>query len=156
MEGMRTLTALVLASFVLGCSQTRTYQVSLTNHTDTPITFGVVKHGEPYEYNWAPPEQVEANGGRASAELWGAIPPGKTAVSDQIKGRFKRNALAELRVYQGKLDLAGIMAVGRGQPNRLDLPLEPGMNKFTIINLNGHFEAVRDEPPMPNNQVSMK
>jgi hypothetical protein len=153
---MRTLTALVLASLALGCIQTRTYQVSVTNHTDTPITFGVVKHGDPYESQWAAPEVVEANGGHASPELWGAIPPGKTAVSDQIKGRFNRKAMAELRVYQGKLDLAGIMAISRGQPNRIDLHLEPGMNKFTIINLNGHFEAVSDAPPTPNNQVSMK
>jgi hypothetical protein len=153
---MRTLTALVLASLALGCSHTRTYQVSITNHTDSPITFGMVKHGEPFEQNWAPPEVVEANGGHASAELWGAIPPGKTAVSDAVKGRFASNAVAELRVYQGKLDLAGIMAVSRGQPNRLDLPLDPGMNKFTIINLNGHFEAVRDEPPPGNSQVSMQ
>jgi len=153
---MRTLTALVLASLALGCVKTRTYQVSLTNHTDSPITFGVVKHGDPYEYNWAAPEVVESNGGHASAELWGAIPPGKTATSDQIKGRFSRSASAELRVYQGKLDLPGILAVSRGAPNRLDLPLTPGMNKFTIINLNGHFEAVPDAPPPPGNQVSMK
>jgi len=156
MPVMRTLTAFVLASLILGCAQTRTYQVSVTNHTAAPITFGIVKHGDPYEYKWAPPEVVEANGGRASAELWGAIQPGKTAVSEEIKGRFNRKAIAELRVYQGKLDLAGIMAVSRGQPNRLDLRLEPGTNKFTIISLNGHFEAVRDEPPMANDQVSMK
>jgi hypothetical protein len=153
---MRTLTALVLASLALGCIHTRTYQVSVTNHTDTPITFGMVKNGDPFEHNWAPPEVVEASGSHASPELWGAIPPGKTAVSDPVKGRFTRSATAELRVYQGKLDLAGIMAVSRGQPNRLDLPLDPGMNKFTIINLNGHFEAVRDEPPPSHDQVSMK
>ena len=139
----------------LGCVQTRTYQVSVTNHTESPITFGVVKHGDPYDAIWAPPEVVEAHGGHASAELWGAVPAGKTAVSDQLKGKFAQSATAELRVYQGKLDLAGIMAVSRGQPNRLDLHLNPGMNKFTIINLNGHFEAVRDEPPAPNNHVSM-
>jgi hypothetical protein len=153
---MRTLTALVLASLAAGCIQTRTYQVSVTNHSDTPITFGIVKHGEPYESTWAPPEVAEANGAHASPELWGAILPGKTAVSEPIKGRFARDASAELRVYQGKLDLAQILAVSRGQPGRLDLRLDPGMNKFTVINLNGHFEAVRDEPQPPGNQVSMK
>ena len=140
----------------MGCVQTRTYQVSVTNHTDGPITFGVVKHGDPYDPTWAPPEVVESHGGHASPELWGAVPAGKTAVSDQLKGHFARSATAELRVYQGKLDLAGIMAVSRGQPNRLDLPLSPGMNKFTVINMNGHFEAVRDEAQPANNQVSMK
>jgi len=128
----------------------------VTNHTDNPITFGMVKHGDPDEHNWASPEAAESNGAHASAELWGAVPPGKTAVSDAVKGRFTRSASAELRVYEGKLDLAGVMAISRGEPNRLDLPLNPGMNKFTIINLNGHFEAVRNEAPPASNQVSMK
>ncbi|HEY8751641.1 MAG TPA: hypothetical protein VIM11_26910 [Tepidisphaeraceae bacterium] len=144
---MRTLTALLLLSLAVGCAQTRTYQVSVTNHTQSPITFGVVKHGDPYEREWAAPEEIEAEGGHASAELWAAIPPGKTAVSEELKGRFGRNAIAYLRVFQGKLDLAGIMAIGRGQPNRLDIVLAPGMNKFVIINLNGRFEAVHDVPP---------
>jgi hypothetical protein len=138
----------------LGCARTRTYQVSLTNHTESPITFGVVKHGDPFERSWAAPEEIEARGGHASADMWGAIPPGKTALSDELKGRFKSNSIAYLRVYQGKLDLAGIMAVSRGQPNRLDLVLEPGMNRITVIDINGHFEAVRSDHPA--DQVSMK
>jgi hypothetical protein len=144
---MRILTAILLFSLAAGCASTRTYQVSVANHTNGPITFGVVKHGEPYEYEWAPPEEVEANGGRANAEFWAAIPGGKTAVSQPLKGRFYKSAIAYLRVYQGKLDLAGIMAIDRGQPNRLDIALEPGMSRFVIIDVNGHFEAVRANAP---------
>ena len=141
---MRTITAVILLTLVLGCAQTRTFQVSLTNQTQSPITFGVVKHGEPFEPAWAPPEEIEARGGRASAENWGAIPPGKTAVSQELKGRFFSNTIAYLRVYQGKLDLAGIMAISRGEPNRLDIVLEPGANRFVVTDVNGHFEAVRE------------
>ena len=88
MQRMRTLTALVLASLALGCVQTRTYQVSVTNHTDTPITFGIVKHGDPYELNG--PRRSRRIERRARQPRIVGHPPGKTAVSDQIKGRFNR------------------------------------------------------------------
>jgi hypothetical protein len=152
---MRTLTVLLLAAFVLGCSHSRIYQVSVTNQTGEPITFGVVKQGEPYEQKWASPEDEAITGITPSPDMWAAIPPGKTATSPQLKGRFHSNAEAYLRVYQGNLDLPGILSVSRGQPNRLDLPLTPGFNKFVVTDEDGHFTAHRDEnaqPPQPIKQ----
>jgi hypothetical protein len=152
---MRTITVLVLSGLLLGCSHSRTYQVSVTNQTDQPITFGLVKQGEPFEQKWASPEDAAIYGGKASAETWAAIPPGKTATSEQLKGRFRNDAEAYLRVYEGKLDLPGILSISRGQPNRLDLLLTPGYNKFVIIDEDGHFIAHRDEnaqPPKPVKQ----
>ena len=152
---MRTTTLLLLASFLLGCSHTRVYQVSVANRTHEPITFGMVKEGDPFEARWASPEDAAIYGANPSAETWGAIPAGRTAISSQIKGRFRRNSEAVLRVYEGKLDLPQILAVSRGEPNRLDLPLQPGFNAFVITDQDGHFIATRDEhalPPPPPKQ----
>jgi hypothetical protein len=152
---MRTITVLLLAALAMGCSHSRTYQVSVTNQTAEPITFGLVKQGDPFEQKWASPEDAAIYGDKPSAETWGAIGPGKTATSVQVKGKFRSNAEAYLRVYEGKLDLPEILAVSRGQPNRLDLPLTPGYNKFVIVDENGHFIAHRDEnaqPPQPIKQ----
>jgi len=140
---MRTTTlTLLLLSLAVGCSRTRSYQVSLTNHTDKPLTFGVVKQGAPYERTWASPEEATRSGDRPSASMWGALPPGKTATSEEFKGRFRRNSEAVLRVYSGELDLPGVMAVDSGAPNRVDLPLKPGMNRVVVIDIGGHLEAV--------------
>jgi hypothetical protein len=152
---MRTITALLLLSLVVGCSHSRVYQVAVTNETGEPITFGLVKQGEPFEQKWASPEDAAIYGEKPSAETWAAIAPGKTAVSGQVKGRFRTNSEAYLRVYEGKLDLEGILAISRGQPNRLDLLLTPGFNKFVITDEGGHFVAHRDEnaqPPQPVKQ----
>lgn len=152
---MRTITVLLLAGLTLGCSHSRIYQVSVTNSTGEPITFGLVKQGEPFEQTWASPEDAAIYGGKASAQNWAAIPPGKTATSEQLKGRFRSDAMAYLRVYEGKLDLPGILAISRGEPNRLDLLLTPGFNKFVITDEDGHFVAHRDEnaqPPQPIKQ----
>ena len=64
-------------------------------------------------------------------------------------------AVMDVSFASGKLDLPEILAVSRGQPNRLDLPLTPGYNKFVIVDENGHFIAHRDEnaqPPQPIKQ----
>src|SRR5882724_1485343 len=141
---MRTTTlTLLLLSLTVGCSRTRSYQVSLTNHTDRPLTFGVVKLGAPYERQWASPEEATISGDKPSASMWGALPPGKTATSEQFKGRFRSNADAVLRVYEGELDLPGVMAIDRNAPNRVDLPLKPGMNHIVVIDISGHLEAIR-------------
>ena len=132
---------LVLVALVVGCAPTRTFQVSLTNHTHEPITFGLVKEGEPFERQWESPEDATINGEHPSAEMWGSIPPGRTAVSNPVHGKFARGAVAILRVYQGKLTLPEILAISRGQPNRIDLPLHLGMNVVNVTDEGGHFTA---------------
>ena len=141
---MRTLPAILVALLIVGCARTETYQVRLTNKTAGPITFGLVKQGDPYEPKWAAPEDAAMNGSRAVAENWGSVGAGKTAVSQPIKGRFRNNAAAYLRVYEGKLDLAGIMAVSRGAPNRADILLTPGANQVTVTEDKGQLVAQRN------------
>jgi hypothetical protein len=143
---MRTLPAILMTLLLVGCARTETYQVQLTNHTSGPITFGLVKQGDPFEIKWATPEDAAINGAKPSPEMWGSVGPGKTAVSQPISGKFSKNAAAYLRVYEGKLDLAGVLAVSRGAANRVDLLLTPGPNHITMTDEDGKFLPHRDEP----------
>ena len=143
---MRTITALLMLSVLAGCSQTRTYQVSVANHTGSPITFGLVKQGDPYERNWASPEVAAVRGDQPNPAMWAAIPPGKTATSDAVRGRFRKDASAVLRVYEGSLNLPEILATSRGQPNRCDVSLHPGLNRFEVVEEEGQLVARREDP----------
>ena len=140
---MRILTAAVLLGVLVGCAETRTYQVSVKNNTGDPITIGLVKEGEPFEPQWASPEDAAIDGYEPSPRMWAAIPPGKTADTGSVQGKFDQNAQAYLRVYQGSLNLSGILAISRGQPNRIDIPLHPGMNQFTVTRQGDRFTATR-------------
>ena len=129
---MRTSTAFLLCLFAAGCVQTRTYQLSVSNQTTEPLTIGLTKIGGPFEREWAAPEDAAIAQQEPDAQMWAVIPAGKTGDTPAITGKFDSDALAVLRVYQGKLNLSGILAISRGQPNRLDLPLHPGLNRLVI------------------------
>ena len=144
---MRTFCAIIMALLLVGCARTETYQVTLTNRTNGPITFGLVKQGEPFEVKWAPPDVAATFGARPDPEMWGSIGAGKSAVSKPEKGRFNRNANAFLRVYEGKLDLAGVLAVSSGSSTRVDVLLMPGQNHVTASIEEGKFTAKREEEP---------
>lgn len=146
-RAMRAVPLVLLASVLIGCAQERTYQVSLVNHTDQPITFGMVKEGEPLERKWMSPGTLMAYGDEPDPTMWGAISPGRTAVSKPVSGKFDSGARAYLEVFLGKLDLYGVMAVSRGQPDRLDLLLRPGLNRFVITDDGGHFTGSRVPAP---------
>jgi len=142
---MRTITPVVLLGLLAGCAQTRNYEVKLRNESGAPITYGLVKRGEPFERKWASPEQAAINGDKPPADMWGTLPAGHAA-DRSAKGRFRSGAGAVLRVYQGSLDLPEILATSEGQPNRLDIPLHPGLNKVAVTEVDGEFTARRDEP----------
>jgi hypothetical protein len=142
---MRTLTALPLLCLLVGCATTRTYQVDLKNHSDDWLTIGMIKEGGPVQKDWQAPEVAIADEQKPSATMWEQIPPGKAADTGPVKGRFFSNSQAILRVYEGKLGLEGMMAISRGQPNRLDLELHPGVNRFTITREGDRLVVSRDE-----------
>jgi len=146
---MRTIAAIFLTFLLVGCARTETYQVTLTNRTDGPITFGLVKQGEPFEVKWAPPDVAATYQAKPSPEMWGAVGPGKTAVSKPETGKFANNAAAYLRVYEGRLDLAGILAISQGASNRVDVLLTPGPNHITVTVDNGRFLATQEGPAGP-------
>lgn len=142
---MRILLAVVTLSFLMGCTATRTYQVSVRNDTSEPITIGLVKEGRPIEPQWVSPEQAAIHEVEPSSKMWAAIPAGKSADTGPVRGEFDRDAEAVFRIYQGNLKLPEILAVSRGQPNRIDILLHPGMNQFTVTDKDGQFRASRGE-----------
>lgn len=144
-ELMRTLTALSLLCMLVGCAHTRTYEVNLKNHADDWLTIGLVKEGGPMQADWEPPEMAVADQQKPSAVMWEQVPPDKAADTGKVKGRFFSNSQAILRVYEGKLGLEGMLAISRGQPNRVDIELHPGVNRFTITREGDRLVVERDE-----------
>ena len=84
---MRTIPALLLVSLSVGCAQTRTYQISLANQTHEPITFGLVKQGEPFEQQWASPED---------AAIYGDKPEVRARLSTVLEHALDRGHLRNL------------------------------------------------------------
>jgi hypothetical protein len=147
---MRTLTVLAMLCLLAGCASTRTYEVSVRNETTDPLTIGLVKEGDPFEREWVSPEDAAIAQQEPSTKMWVAIPPGKTANTGPVPGRFNSRAAAILRIYEGNLNLSGILAISRGQPNRLDIRLHPGVNRFTVVQKGTQLEALRSEGSTPS------
>jgi hypothetical protein len=142
---MRTLIALPLLCLLVGCATTRTYEVDLKNHADDWLTIGLIKEGGPVQADWEAPEVAVSNDQKPSAVMWEQVPPGKAADTGPIKGRFFSHSQAVLRVYEGKLGLEGMLAISRGQPNRIDVELHPGVNRFTVTRDGERLIIERDE-----------
>lgn len=143
---LRPLTALSLLVLATGCATQETFHVTVKNDTPGPITVGLVKEGDPYQRAWASPEDAAINGQKPDAEMWAAVPPGKTVDTGEVKGRFCSDTRAVLRVYEGDLKLANILAISRGQSNRYDLVLHPGNNHVIVFDRDGQVVAVENEP----------
>ena len=142
--------ASVLALIALvGCSGTRTekFDVLIKNEASKPVTISLAKNGPPFEPAWASPEDVAIESPR-NDEKWGiaALPPGKEA-SVSLDGRFEPSTRGYLRVYAGDLTISEMLAVSRGSPDRLDLPLSPGRNAFVITDAGGTLKASEGPPP---------
>jgi hypothetical protein len=143
---MRTTIALTLLCLSVGCASNRTYDVAVKNQTDGWLTIGLIKEGGPIQPDWEAPEAALSNDRKPSALMWEHVPPGKTADTGAIKGRFFRDSQAILRVYEGKLGLEGMMAISRGQPNRIDIPLHAGLNRFEVTQQGEQLVSSREEP----------
>src|SRR6185312_15046167 len=91
---MRTLLALPLLLLLVGCSTTRTFDIEVKNETGTPLTVGLVKEGDPFEPEWASPEDAAIAQQQPIAYMWAAIDTGKTATMGPVKGEFNSKAKA--------------------------------------------------------------
>jgi hypothetical protein len=119
----------------LGCAPKATFEVSVANKSDSPLTVGVVKEGEPYERDLAGPEKLAIESSLDSLPPWGhIIPVGRVMNSPQITGTFPRGSAAYLRVYRGEHTNAQLIAISSPSPDRLDVLLFPGINRIVIRN----------------------
>ena len=124
--------ALLLA---VGCAPKATFEVSIANKSDSPLTVGVVKEGEPYERDLAGPEKWAIESPLDSLPPWGhVIPVGRVLNSPQITGSFPQGSAAYLRVYRGERTNAQLIAISSPSPDRLDVLLFPGVNQIVIRN----------------------
>lgn len=126
------LIATALAS--VGCqgTSTATFDVSLHNESNEPVTVWLTKDGGPDEYDWLPPEALV---GTKAAQLDQikpvVIPGGKTGDIGPVAGKFDPDSLAVLRVYAGQLSLDQILATPVGKL-RVDVPLREGANHLRV------------------------
>lgn len=127
-----------------GCSRTDTFDIAVRNDTTGPITLALTKDGPPYEHTWAAPEDLAI--GSPSADERHAylmLEPGKEGYVS-VKGKFDHNTNGYLRVYRGDLQISDMNAIGPASPNRVDLPLRPGANRFAIADVGGRLGEGRD------------
>jgi hypothetical protein len=140
--------ALLLATLG-GCAATRTYEVAVRNESAGPITVGMLKDGGKYEPQWASPEQAVVRTASENEQGWPSVvvPPGKTGYTGPVKGNFSGGAAAELRAYAGELQLSDVLAISRGSPRRVDVPLQPGRNAIIIRDKDGRLAYERVPVP---------
>jgi hypothetical protein len=134
-------------ALLVGCTQTQTYSVSVRNNLAGPVTVCLTKAGGPAEAGWESPEELAGPEHPASDERppGVVVPAGKVAVLPPTPGEFYRDprAHAVLRVYAGTPRLSAMNAVSRGSADRLDVPLQPGVNRLVVqVSDAGRMEAV--------------
>jgi hypothetical protein len=132
----KRLMLLMFALLLAGCHagyETRTYDVSVRNLSDGPITIWLTKDGAPYEPGWLAPEDLAIESPKQNAKLSGVIvPPDKTADTGVVKGQFESQTHAILRIYAGKRSFDQLLASTHGDPTRVDYPLHPGRSDLII------------------------
>ena len=122
--------ALVL---LVGCgAKTRTYDVSVTNDTSEPVTVWLTKDGPVYEKSWRSPEDLAIESPAGARVAGVKIPPGQSATTGKMKGKFEEGTLAILRVYGGDYTFSELLAVSRNSLNRADIPIYPGVSRFSV------------------------
>ncbi len=125
--------ALSLAAAV-GCTETRTYSLSVRNTSPHPVTVCLTKSYGPPEPGWESPEQVAQAVSVSEERAPGVvIRPGGIASEGPLSGEFYRDrGRAILRVYAGAPNLNQMNAMSPGSVDRLDVPLHPGGNALVI------------------------
>ena len=139
----------ILLASAVGCSsQTVQYQVSVVNHGAKPITVWLLKEHSGPQKGWASPEQVAMSEPATDNHLPDVVvPPGKTATRPTLLATFENpHGRAVLRVYDGTPTLTEMLAINRGDQQRLDLVLEPGLNAFIISDEDGAMNVTRENP----------
>ena len=126
-----------------GCARTEAFDIGVRNGTREPVTLVLTKNGPPYERLWAAPEDlaVESPDNDEQHSFVVLAPDRQADVA--LTGRFDQGSRGFLRVYRGDLDISDLSAIGPASPNRVDLPLRPGVNRFSIVDRGGRLAAAR-------------
>jgi hypothetical protein len=133
------LSPCLLILFLVGCGGPKnyTFDVSLKNATDTPLTVGFIKRGPPSDPHWMSPEDWTNAPPSRQPESWGfVIPPGET-FAERVTGEMSSGADPIVRIYAGTHPLNDLLAISHGAGDRLDLGLQPHGNNYFIITHNG-------------------
>lgn len=157
---IRHMKPTLLSAFILllsGCSVVTnmttakaTFTIQVKNQTSEPIRIGLTKDGPPQEDQWWSPEEFAIFNARRPDISWGQIVlPGQVANIPSVDGRFSDGVHAILRVYAGNPALSDMLAISRNSPNRLDLPLAEGDNRFLILEDSNRLAAKRMPPAPP-------
>jgi hypothetical protein len=128
------LAAALLATTSLGCAGGDSFHISLQNDTDDLLKLALTKDGPPFEVAWAAPEDMVGRVPSNTSEAPGfvVVPPGRIGEAN-VKGKFDRDTRAILRVYRGELYVDEMAKIGPDSPDRLDLILKPGHNRFVVV-----------------------
>ncbi len=141
---LRTLFFSILALAAVGCQSQQTFDVTVTNRLSDPVTVWMTKakpvtDGQ-YEDGWVPPE-VAAIGTTQTQHIGGVVvEPGDTAHT-VLKGTIESDDVAVLRVYRAT-DLDVMLTKHAGDPDRLDIPLGPGVTDIDIVKRNAQITNV--------------
>ena len=132
---LRSTFAALLLFISINCAPKATFELSILNKTDRPVTVGMIKEGEPYDRSLASPEQLAIETSLDALAPWGhVIPPGQTLDSPPVTGSFPRGSAAVLRVYRGQFTNAQLLAISNPSPDRGEVLLFPGLNQIVIQN----------------------
>jgi len=144
-------TALLLYCSVSGCqpaTETRIYDIELSNHLTHPVTVFLTKNGPPDEYGWLSPEQIAENPmSHDPAHVGQTVPPGSTARSGQVVGHFYSATSAILRIYAVTGGLEDYAAISADNPKRADMLIHPGLNRFVVTPAGPGILVQRREEP---------
>lgn len=143
---------LILSLASAGCAtRTETFDISVRNESKQDVVAWLTKIGGPEEEGWRSPESIAINYVVEDEELGGVIiPPGNTGNVTQ-KAKLDRDARAVLRVYKGRMTMSEMMANGKDSPNRADMILDPGVNRFVVTDAAGELTVKRvgESPASP-------
>jgi hypothetical protein len=137
---------------VSACSAPKAaFEVEITNAARTQFVAGLVKRlpspQRPLpEDNWAAPEDIAIHAPPLTARHWGRlIKPGQTIIIGPQTGHFPDGVRPVLRIYGGDPTVEEALAVGRADPDRLDIDLWPGRSAYIITTDDKRLVANRKE-----------
>jgi hypothetical protein len=140
----------LLGMLLTGCARTesRTYDLTVRNHTAGSVTLWLYKVGPVYEDGWKSPEDFVIESPRMrepTGKIGGVIlEPGQVADTGPRQGKFGTDSVARLRVYRGEMSLNQMLANGADSPDRLDHALPPGKTRWVVTEKAGKLQVLPD------------